>query len=95
MSSLSDLDLRVRKIHSALDEITEPDFSRVIPELKSDGASFYAGVDFSNGFSEANLSNTASSVVASIASLKDYLDKWCLANGKPRSPTHKFHPDTD
>ncbi len=47
------------------------------------GDTFYLGVDFSDGVSDAELANIVSLCIANLACLKDHLKAWCAAHNKP------------
>ena len=79
---LDSLDLKVRQMHEALDNLRESDLSLLKPERRYTDESFCLSIDFSQGSTEAGLANIASLLVANIACMKDHLKVWCSQNNK-------------
>jgi hypothetical protein len=77
------LDLRIRQLHEAMGQARTSDLSAVQPRAGVVGKTFYVGVDFSDGVSDAELANIVSLCVANIACLKDHLKAWCKSHSKP------------
>ena len=77
------LDLRIRQLHEAMEQARKSDLSGVEARAGVVGETFYVGVNFSDGVSDAELANTVSLCIANIACLKDHLKAWCSAHGKP------------
>jgi hypothetical protein len=79
------LDLRLRQMHAALDNLQTRDFSTVRVYSKTtdddDGLWTWTTTDF--GGNEADVANVADLLVDNIACLKDHLRAWCRANGRP------------
>lgn len=82
------LDAKVRQMHEALGNLRNEDLSHLKAEdVDVPGFVFYRKLDFGQGQTPAKLANTASLLVANIASLKDHLKVWCKKNG------HEFKGD--
>ena len=73
---------KVKQMHLALDNLTNPDLTDIEPHSGRIKTGFYYGVDFNQGKSEAELANTASLLIANIASIKDHLKAWCKRENK-------------
>ncbi len=71
------LDLRIRQLHDAMDQVRTADLSSIQPRVGVVGNTFYMNVDFSGGVSDTELANVVSLVLANIACLKDHLKAWC------------------
>ena len=77
------LDAKVRQMHDALGNLRNEDLSGLkVEAIDVPGVGFYQTLDFGQGQTPARLANTASLLVANIASLKDHLKVWCRKNGK-------------
>jgi hypothetical protein len=75
------LDLKIRQMHEALNDLVNSDLTNLKVEHVALPGGYYHYVDFNEGQSEAQLANTASSLTANIASIKDHLKVWCTKSG--------------
>jgi hypothetical protein len=78
---LDALDLKIRQMHEALSNLVNPDLSRLKAEYVEIPGGHYCRLDFSEGQSNAQIANTASPLIANIASIKDHLKVWCAKSG--------------
>lgn len=76
------LDRKIRQMHQALGALENSDLSQIKTDYSESAIGFYRGVDFNQGQTEAQLANTATLLIANIASIKDHLKAWCLEHGK-------------
>ena len=76
------LDRRIKQMHKALGDLSEPDLSSIVIDHRATPQGFYCEIDFSRGTTEIELRNIADLLVANIACLKDHLKVWCRTNGK-------------
>lgn len=77
---LDKLDLKIRRMHEALGGLEDADLTNLKPELFETQDAFYCELNFSQNQTEASLANTAGTLIANIASLKDHLKLWCNKN---------------
>jgi hypothetical protein len=70
------LDLRIRQMHAALDDLSTSDLSVIKPQIGEAEWGQYMEVDFNN-CSDADLHNMASLMINNIACIKDHLKYWC------------------
>jgi hypothetical protein len=80
---LAKLNLRIRQLHRALEQVRTEDLASVRPRTGLVSNTYVVRVDFSGGTSDADLANIVSLVVANIARLKDHLKAWCKTHSKP------------
>jgi len=75
---------RVERLYGAIGATVQTDISKLMPKVINDGsqADFYQ--DWSDGRSDAELTNTANILIHNIANLRDVLKKWCVRNGKDK-----------
>jgi hypothetical protein len=73
---------RVRRVHHALGQTKSTDVKRVRGEHAAKGDKYVFRVDFNQGRTQEDLANVVSSLISSIASIKDHLKHWCVENGR-------------
>lgn len=76
------LDRKVRQMHEALGNLENQDLSHLKSTHVDLPGGFYSELDFGQGQTPTRLANTASLLIANIASLKDHLKVWCEKNGQ-------------
>jgi hypothetical protein len=64
-------------MHAALDEMATADLSTIKAEIVEGSGYSDTGVDFNQDADEVSLANSASLLIANIASMKDHLKVWC------------------
>jgi hypothetical protein len=64
-------------MHAALEDMATTDLSAITPESGEANGYFYTSVDFNQDADEVALANSASLLIANIASMKDHLKVWC------------------
>lgn len=65
---------------TALGQLAEKDFSKIIVQREESHSRRSVFVSFSDGPTQSELQNSVTILVANIASLKDHLKKWCRQN---------------
>lgn len=77
---LDDINIRIKRIYSAIDALEETDFDSFEPTVIRDGNSIRIGQNFRGDLSEEELSNLAHSMIHNIANLYHNLKKWAAQN---------------
>lgn len=80
LTMLDVLDRKIRQMHQALGDLANEDLSQLKTEYSETDYGFYQKLDFNQGQSDAQLANTATLLIANIASIKDHLKAWCVQN---------------
>jgi hypothetical protein len=78
----SELDLRVRQLHTSLDSMATEDLSSVVTHSGVANDRFYMSVDFSEGLADADLWNAVDLLLANIGRIRDHLNVWCKQRGR-------------
>ncbi len=79
-----ELQARIKRIYSAIEDIAEIDFSELTPTvIKSNGYGIISQ-DFRGGLTDEQISNLAHSSIHNIANLKDHLIRWARQTGHDR-----------
>ena len=69
-------------MHKALGDLKNEDLSQLKTEYSETEYGFYRKLDFNQGQPDVQLANTATLLIANIASIKDHLKAWCGENNK-------------
>ena len=80
---LDTLDRKIRQMHAVLDAIATEDLSGVKPQIVGGATYVLMKVDFNANSDPIELANSATLLIANIASLKDHLKAWCKMKGLP------------
>lgn len=78
------LQQKIEQMYRALGEMRLPeDPAAIKPQMLRDGDKFGIELDFTKGTDPATAANRVSTLLASIACLKDHLKEWCTKNKVP------------
>lgn len=80
-----DLISRIQRIYSAVGAAEETDISKFVPQVINDGHRIGFHQDWSGGFSDAELTNIAHSLIHNIANLAAHLRRWAAHNGQDKT----------
>ena len=70
-------DIKIRQMHAALEGMASDDLSSVTPQVGMENGFHYVKMDFNQNADEAALANSATLLIANIATMKDHLKVWC------------------
>lgn len=77
------LDRKIRQMHAALAGLATDDLSTIQPQIAAADGYVYIKVDFNQNSDPIALANSASLLIANIASIKDHFKVWCKKQNVP------------
>lgn len=85
---MGDLNRRVRRIREAMGAMVENDMTKLPASVITTPHSISLTQDFAGGRSSESTENTAHTLIANVASLRDHLITWAEANGHTKDEVY-------
>ena len=80
MTTTDDLNQRLDRIYAAIEAVKESDLSKIPPKIVTGEGFLAISQDFRGSLSDADLSNSAHTLIHNIANLPDHLKRWAAKN---------------
>lgn len=85
MTTTDDLNQRLDRIYAAIEAVKESDLSKIPPKIVTGEGFLAISQDFRGSLSDADLSNSAHTLIHNIANLPDHLKRWAAKNSVDKS----------